>query len=34
MEEGAVIKEMAERGKKLVEDTRQWQEDVIDSEFS
>lgn len=32
MEEGVVIKEMAERGKKLVEDTRK--EDVIDSEFS
>lgn len=34
MEESVVIKEMAERGKKLVEDMRQWQEDVTDSDFS
>lgn len=34
MEKGVVMKEMAERGKKLVKDTRQWQENVIDSEFS
>lgn len=34
MEEGVATKEMAERGKKLVKDTRQWQENAIDSEFS
>lgn len=34
MEEGVAMKETAEKGKKLVKDTRQWQENVIDSEFS
>lgn len=34
MEEDVVLKETAERGKKLVEDVRQRQEDVTDSDFS